>query len=800
MRARAPLSSLIFFCFFSLSAAAGDGTLRGKVTDMSGAAVAGAFVLIEPGGSRAVSDSIGDFSVTLPAGRYRLTARAEHFQDVSMTLDLPAAAAQPIEIAFAQLRPSRTQIDVIGEYRDVLSDVPGSAAIVTRDQLEARRPVDTAEVLRTVPGLHVVEDSGPVSMRLNLGIRGLNPDRSRQVLVLEDGLPLALAPYGEPEMYYSPPIDRMRRIEVLKGSGSILYGPQTIGGVVNFVTPDPPPDEELSVQLTGGNNSFLIGQASWGDTFGDTGVLVNVLHKQGAGFRNLNFDIDDLTTKVKVGLTATQSLSFKLNVYDERSNSTYLGLTVPQFQANPNQNAVSGDRLNVRRFFGSAHHQVAFGSRWLLNTTLFGTNTSRNWRRQDFDRSANPSRTYLGVAGDPRLKGGAIFLRDSTGNRNRQFDVWGIESRALADYRWLGFRNKLELGARYLFERAHEQRIDGATAQASQGILSEDEFRTGHAVSLFSQNKLFLSDRLSLTPGVRIERFNYERHILRKKVNGVPADVNFRSVDNLTKAIPGIGLNFEPARDWTLFGGIHRGFAPPRVKDALDSSGGTLQLDAELSWNLEAGARWSRKDFARAEATLFVLDFENQIIPASQSSGQASFGLTNGGETLHRGLEVAGTFDAARWRGHNTSFALEGHYTYLPTARFTGGFIPLVKGKRLPYAPRHLLGFSAAFRGPRGWGASVDGSYIGAQFTDPANTLDPTRGPNPRFDGLVGRLPSYTIWNATVDYTVRADRATIVPFVSVKNLSGRTYIISRAPEGIQPGWPRQLLAGIRLQF
>ena len=47
--------------------------------------------------------------------------------------------------------------------------------------------------------------------------------------------PVALAPYGEPEMYYSPPIDRMSRIEIIKGSGSILFGPQTIGGVVRWV-------------------------------------------------------------------------------------------------------------------------------------------------------------------------------------------------------------------------------------------------------------------------------------------------------------------------------------------------------------------------------------------------------------------------------------------------------------------------------------------------------------------------------------------------------------------------------------
>jgi len=88
-----------------------------------------------------------------------------------------------------------------------------------------------------VTGLHAVDEEG-IGLRLNLGVRGLNPDRSRNILMLEDGVPISLAPYGEPEMYYTPSIDRMARLEVLKGSGSILFGPQTIGGVINYITPD----------------------------------------------------------------------------------------------------------------------------------------------------------------------------------------------------------------------------------------------------------------------------------------------------------------------------------------------------------------------------------------------------------------------------------------------------------------------------------------------------------------------------------------------------------------------------------
>ena len=59
----------------------------------------------------------------------------------------------------------------------------------------------------------------------NIGIRGLNPDRSEKLLILEDGVPAGLAPYSVNAAYYVPPIERMARVELLKGSGQILYGP-----------------------------------------------------------------------------------------------------------------------------------------------------------------------------------------------------------------------------------------------------------------------------------------------------------------------------------------------------------------------------------------------------------------------------------------------------------------------------------------------------------------------------------------------------------------------------------------------
>ncbi len=138
------------------------------------------------------------------------------------------------------------------------------------------------EVFRNVPGVNVRDEEGQ-GLRPNIGIRGLDPTRSRKVLMLEDGVPIALAPYGEPELYYNPPIDRMKRIEILKGSGSILFGPQTVGDVINYITRQPPRIPTFSARIQGGSNDFYSGLFSYGGTWGDVGVdgQLTDIHQKG---------------------------------------------------------------------------------------------------------------------------------------------------------------------------------------------------------------------------------------------------------------------------------------------------------------------------------------------------------------------------------------------------------------------------------------------------------------------------------------------------------------------------------------
>ncbi|MBA2380159.1 MAG: TonB-dependent receptor [Blastocatellia bacterium] len=768
------------------------GSLNGTVLDLNGRAVPGAAVEIVELGRKTVSDAIGVYRFeNLAAGDYTVSIAATGFTTfTSQPITISGGQAVTNDIAFAEVRRSINQVDVIGTDRDAIAEIPGSVAVVSANELRSSNPIDANEVLRRVTGVHVREDSGPVSLRLNMGIRGLNPDRSRQILVLEDGIPLSLAPYGEPELYYSPPIDRMQRVEILKGSGSILYGPQTIGGVVNFVTPDPPERPTGTFQLTGGERDYLNLLTSYGGKIGKFGGYGSLLRKQGNGFRSFDFGVTDFTSKFNYTFSDRHIIGAKLSLFDETSNSTYLGLTQAEFERDPTQNPVPDDRLDVQRYLGSVNYQFIPNETTLINTTAYAYHTKRNWRRQDFDRAPVAGRAYLGVFGDEDVPGGAVFLRDSSGNRNRDFNIIGIESRLAKEYSLGGNRSTFTGGVSYVFEEAYDAYVVGETATSSDGILRDAETRPAHGASVFAQNRFTIGRKFTITPGIRFENYSYERRITRARVGGIPTDVDVRGKDSVSAWIPGVGVAYQPVAQFTIFAGVHRGFAPPRVKDAVNSTGTPVELDAEFSWNYEAGARYAAHNGFNAEATFYTLQFENQIIPASQSGGATST-LINAGKTLHQGFELQAGFDFGKLLeiGHRLTTDLR--YSNLAIARFENG---IYDSNRLPYAPEDLFSFIAGYRHPNGFGGQYDVTFVGRQFADNNETVAPNA------NGEIGLIPSYTLHNVSFDYERTFEKFSISPFVTVKNLTNRVYISSRAPQGIQPGLFRQANVGIRVRF
>ncbi len=776
-------------------------SVEGMVKTPLGEPVSYANVQVKGTVKGSFTDFEGKFQLfNLEDGTYDLLISAVGFKSISQTVSVEQGELIKLEITFEETGVEMPQFSLIANRDRIFSKVPGSVTFLDKSEIKSLRPISGNEVLRRMPGVHVVDEEG-VGMRVNIGIRGLDPDRSRSVLVLEDGVPVALAPYGEPELYYSPAIDRMAGIEVLKGSGQILYGPQTIGGVVNYITPNPPQEEEGSVRIQGGQGGFYSGLINYGNTFGNTGLQVNLLRKGAQNLGPTEFNITDFNTKFLFSLNEKSELGLKLGVYNELSNSTYIGINQVMYDKGGQdfERLAPDDRLDVSRYSASLTHLYRFSPNVKLRTIAFGYTTTRNWSRQDFsiNQTNTPPANWTGVVwGDQSIPGGAIFMRNSTGNRDRQFRVGGIEPRLEITHQLFQRKNDLVTGVRYLEEVAFEQRVNGTKAGVRSGNLVEDEQRSGRAFSAYVQNTTEISSSFSVNAGLRWENFDYERDIFRRNFSGKGIrDTVLIASNQVSEVIPGIGFNYKPFATLNIFGGMHKGFAPPRTKDAITSTGDALDLEAEKSWNYELGLRSAPTPWMFLEATAFLMDFSNQIIPVSESSGGVGFGVVNAGATRHQGLEGSVNFDLSHLlNSKKWNILYDVNVTYVNAFYDADRFVNDVniKGFRTPYAPEWLINSSLGIESNSGFAAKLTANYVGAQFGDELNTITPS------VDGLIGEIPSYFLLDAVLSYKISPWNAAFN--LSMKNLTDERYISTRRPQGIRVGLPRFITAGFEINF
>ena len=762
----------------------------GRVRDINGGVVVGANVEIKSQDVQfkrvATTNEQGEFTFEkLPKGVYQITVSVNNFNEQVQIINIGATrnfecVLQPQSIA--------AYVSVISNYLagtpESLARTAGSIETINKETLENARVFNFSEALRKVSGVNIRDEEG-FGLRPNIGIRGTNPTRSTKILLLEDGIPLAYAPYGDNASYYHPPIERFESVEVLKGAGQIEYGPVTVAGVVNYITSNPSEKPNFSLKLIGGNRDYFNGSAGFSGTFGRTGVLLNYTRKQGAGAReNIRSGLNDFSSKIVQTFDDKNVLTFKYSHYNEDSRLTYTGLTEAEFAANPRGNQFRNDSFNLFREGLSLSHTIAFTPKASLTTNAYTSYFSRDWWRQSSNSNERPNR----LGSDPDCRG-LQDLDTTCGNqgRLRDYRIYGVEPRFNLHFSLGNIRSDLNVGFRAHYENQDRRQRNGDLPNSRDGVLVESNIRQNSAYSGFVQNR-FIWKNFSLTPGIRIENIKFKRTNRLNNTNGKPT---------LTQVIPGIGATLNLFKNTTFFAGAHRGFAPPATSDIITNNGGVVDLQPELSWNYEIGVRTRPINGLSLESTFFRTDYENQVVPASLAGGIGAI-LTNGGQTLHQGFELSAQIDSTNLFKTSYNVYFRTAYTFLESAEFRGvrfsqipGFTNVsVAENRLPYAPKNLLTSSIGYA-YRNFDAFIESNYIGKQFSDDLNTV------NPSVNGQRGAIQAQTYWNATANY--RVEKWKTVLFVTAKNIFDRTFVVDRS-RGILTSSPRLLQTGVKISF
>jgi Fe(3+) dicitrate transport protein len=688
------------------------------------------------------------------------------------------------------------QVLVKGILPEKLEAVPGSFDIVDEKKLIERRPFSIKEALADVPGLNVVTSEDPIGLALNIGIRGMDPRRSSRTLLMEDGMPIFLAPYGDPSAHYSTPMEMIDRIEVVKGSGQILYGPQTMGGMINFVTrPVPTNGTAGSVKITGGNNGYYDGHFNVGSGTENGGFMVDVLKKRGDGIRaEHQFDLQDVALKGQFKISRDQRITGKYSNFQEDSLFSETGLTAEEYlssryRGNFSPAADAAERFTMKRNTAQVVHEWDLNSDMKLSTQFYYSKTNRtSLRSREFELDDDGYDMYSGEY--------AV--------RPRKYEFFGIEPKLELKHNAFGLQNQAVFGFRYHEEKIDRKKYEGDSLYETNDA---DERLTAKikALSYYAQNTFFAGD-WSFTPGLRLEDVTS-----RKTLYGG----NFAFVDALTtskiQALPGLGFTWNGIKHATVFGGVHRGFAPPRPDrdiGELNNADKLQRVTPELSTTTEVGIRSSILQSGYIESTIFNMDISDIVIQSDNI-------FRNEGKAQHTGFELAGKINFGELTGKKNNYYASISYTNLFTAKFKDsgevggegedGYGSYNAGNRLPYAPKHTLALNLSYEDQQGFIGRVGVTHISQQFANTDNYrgtsadgyCDDIDGEDQVKCGLKGEIPSLTLVNASMSYSPKGQKVTY--FISGENLSDKKYFSSRT-NGLQPGRGRMIFAGARYSF
>lgn len=698
-----------------------------------------------------------------------MNSQSPHRNDMQPLTKTKLALALTVALNFPTLSFAEVElpsIDVVGKGEQAIAKLPGAVSIITKEDLALRQPLSVQDALKAVPGVVVREEEG-YGFIPNIGMRGLNPNRSQKLLVLEDGVPVAPGLFLANESYYSPRIERMESIEVLKGAAGLRYGPTTIGGVINYKTKK----IEEGVKVTGkvGSHGYTLlgldagGAAASGEAIGG----ISLVTSKGDGFRNNGFDMNDIVIKGGMAIGDKQWISAKFSHYDNEINTSYVGLRPNEYRNNPTKNPAPNDYFLTERNAFDLNHELEINADMKLKTLVYWSQLDRDyWRRDIAARSANGT-TFQPCNGTVNCMTG----------RNRSFVMAGIDSRLFVNFNGFGIKNEAEIGIRLHSDSLSSKTISSRTdPNARSGTLTGDETQKAQGIAFYGQNRFLITETLATTVGLRIESYEQERKNELSGVSGKSSSV---------EVMPGLGLTWQVMPQAQLFAGAYKGFSPAMVATAISAGGVDQQLDAERSINLELGMRGAANRW-RYEATVFQMDFANQIVPQSESGGVGAT-VTNAGETINRGIEGALGFDiGAGW-------SVATNATYMPTAKYNntkivGGIDR--NGNRLPYAPELTANMAVNYK-TGGLMTGLSASHVSGQFVDPENTVAENT------DGRRGEIPAYTTFNLNAQYSISKQWRV---FGTVRNLFDRKYIASRNPDGIFPGVERNFEVGMSYKF
>ncbi|MGZ5219491.1 MAG: TonB-dependent receptor family protein [Chitinophagaceae bacterium] len=618
-------------------------------------------------------------------------------------------------------------------------------ALIVLDNVQGNVVTNTMrQVLAKIPGIQIWE-SDPSGIQIGIAARGLSPNRSWEFNTRQNGYDIAADPFGYPEAYYNPQLQAVQRIEIVRGQGSLQYGPQ-FGGMVNYILRNGSEINkpfEFETQQTVGSNSLFNSYNAIGGKTGKVHYYSFFDHRNGDGWRqNSRYYTNSGYGTVTYRFSPKFSLTAELMHSHIRSQQAG-GLTDAQIKADAQQSFRSRNWFDIKWTTPALIANYAFNEKTRLNTKLFATIGDRN------------SVGYLQ----------SITAKDSINpatleynNRSVQVDRYrnyGFESRFITDYNIGKMDNTFSGGVR-LYTGTTYRLANGKGTTGSDynvdviGNWPRDIDFNSRNAAVFAENIFRLTDKILVVPGLRYEWLEGKA----TGRDGYTLSGDEIVLQNVKRSrsflLAGIGAEYHITSGTEVYANFTQAYRPIQFAN-LQAPPSTDVVDPDLKdskgYNVDLGYRGKVKDFLQFDVSGFYLQYNNRIGTVSVNGTPSYRLVTNVGNSSSKGLETYMEFNAVRAFSSASPFDVIIFTSYGYTnAKYSSNYKDAAtKGKKVENAPQNIIraGISAGYKG---FLLTTQLSYVDETFSDANNTVVVSG------NAQTGLIPSYKVTDLTATY------------------------------------------------
>ena len=511
--------------------------------------------------------------------------------------------------------------------------IPANVTVITKEKIAESNAQAVTDVLKDEVGV-VVRDLSGTGKNASVDIRGFGETGPLNTLVLVDGRRVNEIDLSGVD-WTQIPLDQVERIEIVRGPGSVLYGDNAVGGVINIITKKPEKPFSANAEVVGGSYGYNKESASVSGKWGPLSAILNASYSSTEGYRENGFlRAKDVGGKLIYDMNENLSFSFSGGFHADDTGLPG-GLPKDIYISHPRATLAPDDHAETDDGYGVLAVKAKLWNLGRIEADL-------SYRHREVDD----------------------FFVSYSFKDKRDISTWGFTPKYILEKNLWNFRNKLTLGFDFYNS---DSTVDSQTVFFGQTFLNRLEV-TKQSIGSYVLDEFSILDNLILSVGYRHEWVTFDLFQETPRAKDMTRD---------NEPAYSLSINYLFDKKSSAFFSFKRSFRFP-VSDELIQYFPTFQVNPSIKpqtgYHYEAGVRHAFTDQIEANLTLFWIDLHDEIF-----FNPETFSNENFPKTRRQGIEVGAKVKPYPW------LSCWANYNYIRPILREAPFL----GNDIPGVPRH---------------------------------------------------------------------------------------------------------------